>query len=257
MLKRRDSPYVAGRRAGLWYKWKRDPLTADCVMMYAQRGSGRRSSFYSDYTFGCWTEEGELLPVGKAYSGFTDEELKMLDSFVRNHTLNRFGPVREVEKTLVLGDRVRFDPRIEAPQIGRGDALPADRAHPHRQARGGGGPDRDAEADDHVIRASWKRRGRAGYRARSWYASGRSGEKYETSAHGRGTTLAARRVGDRHPVRDRRAVRLPRRLFRPRSGACVSRRSACTRRDRRRSRWSTSRATWGCGSCSARRPRAG
>jgi DNA ligase-1 len=107
MLKRRDSPYVAGRRVGLWYKWKRDPLTADCVMMYAQRGSGKRSSFYSDYTFGCWTEEGELLPVGKAYFGFTDEELKWLDKFVRGNTLNRFGPVREVEKTLVL--EVAFD----------------------------------------------------------------------------------------------------------------------------------------------------
>lgn len=107
MLKRRDSPYVAGRKVGLWYKWKRDPLTADCVMMYAQRGSGKRSSFYSDYTFGCWSAEGELLPVGKAYFGFTDEELKMLDKFVRNHTLNRFGPVREVEKSLVL--EVAFD----------------------------------------------------------------------------------------------------------------------------------------------------
>jgi len=107
MLKRRDSPYVAGRKAGLWYKWKRDPLTADCVMMYAQRGSGKRSSFYSDYTFGCWTPSGELLPVGKAYFGFTDEELKMLDRFVRGHTLNRFGPVREVERTLVL--EVAFD----------------------------------------------------------------------------------------------------------------------------------------------------
>ncbi|WP_293873696.1 MULTISPECIES: cisplatin damage response ATP-dependent DNA ligase [unclassified Sphingomonas] len=107
MLKRRDSPYVGGRRAGLWYKWKRDPLTADCVMMYAQRGSGRRSSYYSDYTFGCWTEEGELLPVGKAYSGITDEELRMLDGFVRRHTLNRFGPVREVEKTMVL--EIAFD----------------------------------------------------------------------------------------------------------------------------------------------------
>ncbi len=107
MLKRRDSPYVGGRRVGLWYKWKRDPLTADCVMMYAQRGSGKRSSYYSDYTFGCWTEEGKLLPVGKAYFGFTDEELKMLDRFVRDHTLNRFGPVREVAKTLVL--EVAFD----------------------------------------------------------------------------------------------------------------------------------------------------
>ena len=107
MLKRRDSPYVAGRKAALWYKWKRDPLVADCVMMYAQRGHGKRSSFYSDYTFGCWTEDGELLPVGKAYSGFTDDELKWLDRFVRQNTVNRFGPVREVEKTLVL--EVAFD----------------------------------------------------------------------------------------------------------------------------------------------------
>jgi DNA ligase-1 len=107
MLKRRDSPYVAGRRTGLWYKWKRDPLVADCVLMYAQRGSGKRSSFYSDFTFGCWTEEGDLLPVGKAYFGFTDEELKWLDRFVRNHTVQRFGPVREVEKSLVL--EVAFD----------------------------------------------------------------------------------------------------------------------------------------------------
>jgi DNA ligase 1 len=107
MLKRRDSAYAGGRRAGLWYKWKRDPLTADCVLMYAQRGSGKRSSYYSDYTFGCWTEEGELLPVGKAYFGFTDEELKWLDRFVRNHTVNRFGPVREVERSLVL--EVAFD----------------------------------------------------------------------------------------------------------------------------------------------------
>jgi DNA ligase-1 len=107
MLKRRNSPYVGGRKAGLWYKWKRDPLIADCVMMYAQRGNGRRSSYYSDYTFGCWTEAGELTPVGKAYQGITDEELRQLDRFVRNHTLARFGPVREVEKSLVL--EIAFD----------------------------------------------------------------------------------------------------------------------------------------------------
>lgn len=107
MLKRRDSPYVAGRRTGLWYKWKRDPLTADCVLMYAQRGSGKRSSYYSDYTFGCWTETGELSPVGKAYFGFTDEELRWLDRWIRGHTVQRFGPVREVEKSLVL--EVAFD----------------------------------------------------------------------------------------------------------------------------------------------------
>jgi DNA ligase-1 len=107
MLKRRDSPYVAGRRTGLWYKWKRDPLNADCVLMYAQRGSGKRSSYYSDYTFGCWNEAGELLPVGKAYFGFTDEELRWIDRWVRNHTIQRFGPVREVEKNLVF--EVAFD----------------------------------------------------------------------------------------------------------------------------------------------------
>jgi DNA ligase-1 len=99
MLKRRDAPYVPGRPKGLWWKWKRDPLIVDAVLMYAQRGHGKRSSYYSDYTFGVWTrgESGdELVPVGKAYFGFTDEELKKIDRFVRNHTTERFGPVREV-----------------------------------------------------------------------------------------------------------------------------------------------------------------
>ncbi|KTT74111.1 cisplatin damage response ATP-dependent DNA ligase [Sphingomonas endophytica] len=121
MLKRRDSPYVAGRRTGLWYKWKRDPLTADCVMMYAQRGNGRRSSWYSDYTFGCWSEDGELLPVGKAYQGITDQEIAQLDRFVRQHTLNRFGPVREVEKTLVL--EIAFDSIHESKRHKSGVAM--------------------------------------------------------------------------------------------------------------------------------------
>jgi DNA ligase-1 len=111
MLKRRDSAYLAGRRAGLWFKWKRDPLSVDCVLMYAQRGNGKRSSFYSDFTFGCWDGDpdtgAELLPVGKAYFGFTDEELKWLDSHVRRHTVNRFGPVRETDRSLVL--EVAFD----------------------------------------------------------------------------------------------------------------------------------------------------
>jgi DNA ligase-1 len=107
MLKRRDSPYVPGRPKGLWWKWKRDPLTIDAVMMYAQRGHGKRSSFYSDYTFGLWREDGELVPVGKAYSGYTDEELGKLDRWIRNHTVGRFGPVREVERGLVL--EIAFD----------------------------------------------------------------------------------------------------------------------------------------------------
>ncbi len=106
MLKRRDSTYVPGRPKGQWYKWKRDPLLVDAVVMYAQRGTGRRSSFYSDYTFGLW-HNGELLPIGKAYFGFTDEELRRLDRWVRNHTVNRFGPVREVEKSLVF--EIAFD----------------------------------------------------------------------------------------------------------------------------------------------------
>jgi DNA ligase-1 len=99
MLKRCDSPYLPGRPKGPWWKWKRDPRLVDAVLMYAQRGSGKRSSFYSDYTFGVWTEAGELVPVGKAYFGFTDEELKQLDRFVRKNTINRFGPVREVTHT--------------------------------------------------------------------------------------------------------------------------------------------------------------
>lgn len=96
MIKRIDSAYVPGRPKGLWWKWKRDPMLIDAVLMYAQRGHGKRSSLYSDYTFGVWTDEGELVPVGKAYFGFTDEELKQIDSFVRKNTINRFGPVREV-----------------------------------------------------------------------------------------------------------------------------------------------------------------
>jgi DNA ligase 1 len=101
MLKRADSPYLAGRPAGQWYKWKINPKLIDAVLMYAQRGHGKRSSYYSDYTFGVWQGE-ELVPVGKAYFGFTDAELLELDRWVRNHTINRFGPVREVERGLVL-----------------------------------------------------------------------------------------------------------------------------------------------------------
>ena len=99
MLKRRDAPYVPGRPKGQWWKWKRDPYTVDAVLMYAQRGSGKRSSFYSDYTFGVWTpgDGGDVLvPVGKAYFGFTDEELLQIDRYVRRNTVERFGPVREV-----------------------------------------------------------------------------------------------------------------------------------------------------------------
>ncbi len=107
MIKRADSPYLAGRPKGFWWKWKREPLSIDAVLMYAQRGHGKRSSYYSDYTFGVWNEAGELVPVGKAYSGYTDAELTYLDRWIRNHTTGRFGPVREVEKELVF--EVGFD----------------------------------------------------------------------------------------------------------------------------------------------------
>ena len=107
MLKRADSFYVPGRPKGPWWKWKRDPHSVDAVLMYAQRGHGKRSSFYSDYTFGVWTGEksgeGELVPVGKAYFGFTDAELMEIDRFVRRNTVNRFGPVREVVHTATEG----------------------------------------------------------------------------------------------------------------------------------------------------------
>jgi len=99
MLKRRDALYLPGRPKGQWWKWKRDPHIIDAVLMYAQRGHGKRSSYYSDYTFGVWTsaEDGELLvPVGKAYFGFTDEELLQIDRFVRRNTTEKFGPVRQV-----------------------------------------------------------------------------------------------------------------------------------------------------------------
>jgi DNA ligase-1 len=99
MLKRRDAPYLPGRPRGQWWKWKRDPHIIDAVLMYAQRGHGKRSSYYSDYTFGVWTraEDGEqLVPVGKAYFGFTDEELLQIDRFVRRNTIEKFGPVRHV-----------------------------------------------------------------------------------------------------------------------------------------------------------------
>ena len=114
MLKARNSIYQQGRVKGLWFKWKRDPLTADVVLLYAQRGHGKRSSLFSDYTFGAWMENPDnpaeppiLVPVGKAYSGLSDAELKKLDAFVRANTTQRFGPVRELEKSLVV--EVAFD----------------------------------------------------------------------------------------------------------------------------------------------------
>ncbi|MBV8889959.1 MAG: cisplatin damage response ATP-dependent DNA ligase [Alphaproteobacteria bacterium] len=126
MLKRADSSYVSGRPKGPWFKWKRGALTIDTVLMYAQRGHGKRSSYYSDYTFGAW-RDGELVPVGKAYSGFTDEELYRLDKWVRDHTVNRYGPVREVTPALVL--EIAFDSVHRSTRHRSGVAMRFPRVH--------------------------------------------------------------------------------------------------------------------------------
>ena len=100
MLKRRDAPYGVGRVRGPWWKWKVEPYTVDAVLIYAQRGHGRRASLYTDYTFGVW-DEGTLVPFAKAYSGLTDAEIRTVDAYVREHTLEKFGPVRVVAPDLV------------------------------------------------------------------------------------------------------------------------------------------------------------
>jgi DNA ligase-1 len=100
MLKRRDAPYGVGRVRGPWWKWKIEPYSIDAVLMYAQRGHGRRASLYTDYTFGVW-DQGALVPFAKAYSGLTDAEIRKVDAYVRQHTLEKFGPVRVVAPDIV------------------------------------------------------------------------------------------------------------------------------------------------------------
>jgi DNA ligase-1 len=102
MIKNRQSKYGSGRKAGYWWKWKLDPMTADCVLIYAQAGHGRRANLHSDYTLACWNDQGELVPVAKAYSGLTDVELKAVDQWIRKHTMQKFGPVRQVEPLQVF-----------------------------------------------------------------------------------------------------------------------------------------------------------
>jgi len=126
MLKRADSSYVAGRPKGPWFKWKRGALTVDAVLMYAQRGHGKRSSFYSDYTFGAGRGD-TLVPIGKAYSGFTDDELRRLDKWVRDNTVRRYGPVREVAPGLVL--EIAFDSVHRSTRHKSGVAMRFPRVH--------------------------------------------------------------------------------------------------------------------------------
>jgi DNA ligase 1 len=152
MLKRCDSIYVPGRPKGPWFKWKRDAFTVDAVMMYAQRGHGKRSSFYSDYTFGVWRsgEDGadELVPVGKAYSGITDEELAALDQFVRRNTVNRFGPVREVVHSSDVGVvlEIAFEGLNRSARHRSGVAMRFPRIHRIRWDK----PTRDADRLEHL-----------------------------------------------------------------------------------------------------------
>ncbi len=101
MLKRKDSAYQVGRKKGDWWKWKIDPLTIDAVLIYAQRGHGKRANLYTDYTFGIW-DNNELVPFAKAYSGLTDAEIRKVDAFVKRNTLEKFGPVRTVKPELVF-----------------------------------------------------------------------------------------------------------------------------------------------------------
>ena len=147
MLKRWDSAYTPGRPKGPWFKWKRDPFLVDAVMMYAQRGHGKRSSFYSDYTFGVWRQGeagAELVPVGKAYFGFTDAELKRLDKFVRDHTVDRFGPVRAVkaQRDFGLVLEIAFEGLQRSPRHKSGLAMRFPRIHRIRWDKPAGEADR-------------------------------------------------------------------------------------------------------------------
>lgn len=136
MLKALDSIYGVGRKKGGWWKWKIEPFTVDAVLLYAQRGSGRRAGLYTDYTFGVWDGDA-LVPFAKAYSGLTDEEIRRVDAFVRKNTIERFGPVRSVPPKLVMeiafedirpSSRHKSGVAVRFPRIARlrDDKTPAD-----------------------------------------------------------------------------------------------------------------------------------
>ena len=126
MIKLKSSKYLPGRKKGYWYKWKKNPRFVDAILMYAQRGHGKRSSYYSDFTFGIWRDK-EVVPIGKAYSGYTDKELLELDKFIRNNTINKFGPVREVKKEIIL--EVAFDNVFTSTRHKSGVAMRFPRIH--------------------------------------------------------------------------------------------------------------------------------
>ena len=134
MIKRLTSPYGVGRKRGDWWKWKIAPHTIDAVLIYAQPGSGKRASLLTDYTFGVW-DGGELVPVAKAYSGLSNDEIAEMDRWIRRHTVERFGPVRHVEPVHVFELGFEAIAPLVAPSLGRGGALPAHAAMAPRQDR--------------------------------------------------------------------------------------------------------------------------
>ena len=140
MLKRKASEYRVGRPSGDWWKWKVDPLTVDAVMIYAQRGHGRRASLYSDYTFAVWNRE-ELVPIAKAYSGLTDAQLGEVDAFIRRNIIDRFGPVRSVTPSLVF--ELAFEKIHKSPRHKSGIALRFPRIRRWRQ-------DKNPDQADHL-----------------------------------------------------------------------------------------------------------
>ena len=126
MIKSKSSFYIPGRKQNLWFKWKRSPRYIDAILMYAQRGHGKRSSYYSDFTFGV-LDNNKVVPIAKAYSGYTDKELIKLDKFVRENTITSFGPVREVDKKLVV--EIAFDSMQKSNRHKSGIALRFPRFH--------------------------------------------------------------------------------------------------------------------------------
>lgn len=130
MLKRKAAPYGVGRVRGDWWKWKVQPYSIDAVLIYAQKGHGRRANLFSDYTFGVW-HCGELVPMAKAYSGLTDSEMREVDSFVRRHTTERFGPVRVVQPKLVF--ELHFEGIAASPRHKAGISVRFPRMHRWRR----------------------------------------------------------------------------------------------------------------------------
>jgi DNA ligase-1 len=130
MIKRKDSPYGVGRKKGDWWKWKIDPYTIDAVLTFAMRGHGRRANLYTDYTFGLW-DKGELVTFAKAYSGLTDKEFMEVDRFVRQNTIQRFGPVRQVKPELVF--EIHFEAIANSSRHKSGIAVRFPRIHKRRK----------------------------------------------------------------------------------------------------------------------------